>query len=82
MSAATSISDLHYQLGKLVETSPGVVGIAHCPVHNSNRRHFADIEPVGFVNTGTVERLEDWAADHLASLSPERRAQLESEWNQ
>jgi hypothetical protein len=76
----TSLSDLHYRLGKLVEQLPIQALPSDRPPTNAGKHYFADIEPVGFVNTGTIERLEEWAADHLATLSPERRAELEREW--
>ena len=41
----------------------------------------ADLPRVQPVDMGTTDRLAAWAKYHLASLSPERRAELEAEWN-
>ena len=79
-----SASDLHHQLGKLVEDGPGF-RIATDGSGNridTNRRCFEEIEPVRYVDMSAVDRLQEIAADHLATLSSERRAELQAEWEQ
>lgn len=43
-----------------------------------DRRHIPTVKPIrNRVDTATTDRLAAWARDHLASLTPERRAELE-----
>jgi len=77
-----SVSDLHYQLGKLVEDRPGQSDRRDGSgrAHNTNDRCFEDIEPAPCVNFSALDRMEP----HIASLrdgDPERWAELQREWN-
>lgn len=79
---AASISDLHYRLGKLVEHKPGSLTRSDGGgTYDTNRRYFREIEPVYGVDLSTTERLAEAGREHLASLSPERREQLQREWS-
>lgn len=82
--AAMSMGDLHHRLGRLVEDGPGyrVSTDGSARRIDTNRRHFEEIEIVRGVDLSTLDRLSQFAADHLASLSPERRAELQAEWEQ
>ena len=74
---SASIADLHRQLGEAVERLPADAKPRDRPNMGC---HFEDIPPCRYVDMSAVDRLQDWASDHLASLSPERREQLNREW--
>ena len=76
-----STSDLHYRLGKLIEDRPGVL-FTDQHKFNTNERALDGLALERAVNMDCTRRLETWAQDHLASLSPERRAQLNAEWDE
>lgn len=76
----SSISDLHYRLGKLVEQLPLQALPRDRPPTNAGRHYFEEIAPVPYVDMSAVDRLEAIARDYLASLSPERRDELQADW--
>ncbi len=72
-----SVADLHEQLGRaLAQGSPTFV--VNERRHDPERAHFRDLQIDARVNKHQFQE----AARHLATLTPERRAELEAEWNE
>ena len=80
-----SMADLHEQLGAALGRAVGIGGVIHANGHKhkaSDRSPFRDIPMVASVDMATVDRIAAESAAFLATLTPERRAQLEREWSE
>lgn len=76
-----STVELQHRLGKSLEDRPGVLFSADHKF-DTNERPWEGLTLDSRPNMDCAERLQRWSRDHLASLSPDRRAQLNSEWEQ
>ena len=80
----SSLSELHYRLGKMVESRPGRVARTEpeAGAYDSNERAFETIPMVRAVDMATAERLSRKAAEFRAEIGEDRWQQLQREWNE
>ena len=80
-----SMADLHEQLGAALGRAVGIGGMIHTSGHKYNASDpspFRDIPMVASVDMATVDRIAAESAAFRATLTPERRAQLDREWSE
>lgn len=73
---SSSIADLHFGLGQMLAVGGRIVRPSGGRPWDANERHF---DGLAIEKVPAVRSMPE-AVAHLASLSPERRKELEGEW--